>query len=826
MLNDLRYALRTLRRSPGFAASAILALALGIGANTAVFSVIYAVLLKPLPYPQPQELVRLYERNAAQGIERGALSPGTFLDWQVRSRAFDSLAVFSVPGEALWSFKDGYEVVRISRVSPSLFQVLRITPVLGRAFTTDAAPLPAIPEVMISHGLWQRRFGGRTDIIGEAVSIEGRVPAQIIGVMPRGFDFPGSADAWANVGLRGPVTPARRGQRFFQGVGRIAAGQSVEGARRELAGISAQLEREHPDSNLGWTADLEPLAAALVSVNKAALFALLGAVSGVLLIGCANVANLLLARATTRQHEMSVRVALGAGTPRLLRQCFTEALVLCILGTVTGLWVGDWMTRLLVRMAPPEPRLNEAGMNAALLLFALGACLASTVLVGVIPALQSARAARAGALRLQPRGMAGGGGTLRRVLIAGEVGVVVLLLTTAVLFARSFVRLRGVDLGFAPRRVLSVETRWPTGRFPPAPGVRAWPRIQRAVDGLIAAVATVPGVEAAGLVTDLPLTGAAFAGRTWRADAPGASGLEPPTSPGDRAKADITVVTAGYFPAMDIPFLRGRNFVDADRLSDEQLNDSRLPRSGVVVVNAALAERFFPNEDPIGRSLVLRDAEEFGAVRTIVGVVADVRQRAVTETAVPAAYIPHAQQPDVFRPMIAVRSALPPEAIAGAIRERLRAFDPQLLVLRIRPMDEIVSGALARPRFNLLLIGSFALIALGLAAVGIYGVVAFLVTQRTREIGIRMALGARAADVLRLVLREGMTPVVVGGVGGMIAAVAATRGIRSMLFGVTPLDPVSFAAAPALLAAVALLACYLPARRATRVDPLVALRDE
>ena len=327
-------------------------------------------------------------------------------------------------------------------------------------------------------------------------------------------------------------------------------------------------------------------------------------------------------------------------------------------------------------------------------------------------------------------------------------------------------------------------------------------------------------------MTDLPLTGDAASGTMWRADAPGASGLKPPASARDQWKAGISVVTAGYFRAMRIPFVRGRNFVDTDRLTAEQLSDAAVPRSGVAVINSAFASQYFPNEDPIGRTVVLYDDQTFGWSRTIVGIVADVRGSKVTEVARPVIFLPHAQHPDVFRPAIAVRSSLPPGAIVGAIRERLRAFDPQLLVMRTRPMDEIVSGALSRPRFSLLLIGSFALVALGLAAVGIYGVVSYLVTQRTREIGIRMALGARAADVLRLVLREGMAPVVLGGVAGMLAALAATRALRTMLFGVTPLDPVSFAAAPALLAIVALLACYLPARRATRVDPLVALRDE
>lgn len=829
MLHDLRYAFRTLRRSPAFAASAILALALGIGANTAVFSVIHAVLLKPLPYAEPDRLVRLYERNSAEGVERGSVSPGTFADWRARSHTLEHFAVY-FQGDALWSFGDRNEIVRSSAVTSSLFDVLRVAPVLGRAFRPangdDPAPDPG--EAILSFGLWQRKFGGSSTVLGQIVRVEGRFPLQIVGVMPRGFAFPEKTDAWTNVSgdARGPIDATRRQTRNYRPIARLAAGATLAAARRELASISAQLETEQPRSNAGWTADLEPLADALVPLNKTALFVLLGAVIGVLLIGCASVANLLLARATARQQEMSVRLALGATTTLLLRQCFTEALVLSAFGTSTGLVLGHWMTRLLVRMAPPEPRLDEAGMNAALLLFAVGTGVASALLVGVIPAVQAARTARSGAVKPHARAVAGGSGMVRRLLIAGEVTVVVVLLTTAMLLVRSFVKLRGVDLGFEPQHVLSVETRWPIGRFPMRPGVRPWPQVQRAVDDLIAAVSSVPGVQAAGLMTDVPLTGEPFSGSVWRADAPGASGLHPPASLRDRWQADLSVVTAGYFPSLGIPFVRGRNFVDADRLTDEQLNDPQVPRSGVAVINSAFASRYLGNEDPIGRTLVLSEDQTFGWSRRIVGVVADVRGRKVTEAARPAVFVPHAQHPDVFRPSIAVRSALPPDAIVGAIRERLRAFDPQLVVTRTRPMGEIISSALARPRFNLLLFGGFALLALSLAAVGIYGVVSYLVTQRTREIGIRMALGARAADVLRLVLWEGMAPVILGGIAGMLLTVVATRAIRRMLFGVSPLDALSFTTAPAILAVVALLACYLPARRATRVDPLVALRDE
>ena len=411
--------------------------------------------------------------------------------------------------------------------------------------------------------------------------------------------------------------------------------------------------------------------------------------------------------------------------------------------------------------------------------------------------------------------------------MAVEVGLVVLLLTGALLLVRTFVKLRGVDLGFQPQQVLDVSARWPIGKlFPSTPGVRPWPSVQRAVDGLLAAVAAIPGVDAVGLITDVPLTGAPFSGTVWRADAPGASGLTAPTAVHDRWKADLSIVSPGFFRVMGVPLVRGRNFTDSDRLTDAQLSDASLPRSGVLIVNNVFATRYFPGQDPIGRTITVFDDQEFGWSRTIVGVVGDIRGHAIAESARPAIYVPLAQHPDVFVPSLLVRSALPADALAKTIRERIAAYDPALLVQRIRPMDDVVSGALSRPRFNLVLLSAFALVALVLSAIGIYGVLAYLVAQRTREIGIRMALVARAADVLRLVLREGMAPVVVGAGAGMIAALAATRALRSMLFGVTPLDPVSFAAAPALLAIVALLACYVPARRATRVDPLVALRDE
>ena len=722
-----------------------------------------------------------------------------------------------------------YDVVKTSGVSPVLFSILRVNPVLGRTFrpeTDQDKPYGDQGDVVISYALWQRRFSGSPDVIGLSVRVEGRFSLQIIGVMPRAFSFPEGTDAWTNLPLLRPISPGERQVRYYNALGRLMPGKTLVDARAELAALSAQLEAEQPRSNAGWMSQVEPLADTATRGARAALLALLGAVTGVLLISCANVANLLLARASARRHEIAMRVALGAGTARLVRQCLTEAVVLATLGTIAGGILGTWISHALFRVAPPElSRAAEAGMNGPFLIFAICVGLATAALTGLAPALQAARADHSSVVRSPGRAVTPHGASLRWWLIAAEVAVVVVLLTSAALLMRSFAKLRGVDLGYETERVLIVETRWPTGRFA-TPSRRPWFLLQQAVDGMVAAVQTVPGVEAAGLMTDLPLTGHPSSGRMWRADAPGASGLKPPSSARDQWEADINIVTDGYFQALRIPFVRGRNFSEADRFTEEQLTNPGTPRASVAVINSVFASRYFPNEEAIGQTLVLFDDQTFGGTRTIVGIIADTRGRAVGEPGEPTIYLPHAQSPQVFRPTIAVRSSLPADVIAPAVRERLELFDPQLLVLRARPMNDVVSGALSRPRFNLLLVASFAAVALGLAGIGIYGVVTLLVTQRTREIGIRVALGALRADILRVVLVEGMSPVLIGAIAGVAGSLAVTSAIRSMLFGVTRLDPLSFAVAPVVLAAVALLACYLPARVALRVDPLVALREE
>jgi predicted permease len=831
MLQDVRYAVRALLGAPGFTLSAVLALALGIGANTAVFSAVYAVLLKPLPYTRPDELVQLFESDSRHGIERAPVSAGTFVDWRARAKTLEGFAAYFIPfgGETLWTLNDTPQIVRTAAVSPSLFALFRVQPIAGQPLRPEEAPAPpnAVGQFVISYAFWQRAFGGAPDVVGRRVMIEGRLPREIVGVMPPGFDFPEGTEAWTSNALV-TVAPAQRRARTFFVVGRLAPGKTIADARTEIEGLSRRLEQEQTASNAGWGARVDPLGVFETAGSRLALLALLAAVGGVLLIGCANVANLLLARAVARSGEMAVRAALGAAPSRLVRLCLIESALLSAAGVGVGLALASALTRVLVRLAPPDvPRLGSAAISSVVLAFAVAAGVACATLTGLAPAIQAARADRGGVLRRSDRAATGSHARIRRWLMALQMGVVVVLLTSALLFLRTFVNLRGVDLGFRPRQALVVEARWPVGTlFQTAPGTRPWPRIQRAVDGLLAAVGALPGVEAVGLLTAVPLSGDPYSGTVWRADAPGASGTTPPTDPRLRWQADIDVVTPGYFPALGIPFLRGRNFSETDRFNDEQLKDGAVRPPGAAIVSSAFASRYFSGEDPVGRTIVLFDDQTFGAAHTIVGVVSDVRVHGVGDQPVPAVYIPHAQHPDVIRPSIVVRAAVPPGTLAAAIRARIAGYDPRLLVLKIRPMDDVVSGALSRPRFNLLLLTAFAVIALALAAVGIHGVLAYLVTERTREIGIRVALGARAADVLRLVLRDALGPVAAGGVAGLMVSLAVARSVRSMLYGVTPLDVVSFVAAPVLLGVVALVACYVPARRAMAVDPLVALRED
>jgi len=832
VIHDLRHVLRAFRRTPIFAVSTVLVLALGIGANTAVFSVVYAVLLKPLPYAEPDRLVKLAERHPSKGADEGVLSAGTFVDWRARSHTLESLAVYAPlfgNGETVWNIGDRAQIIKTAGASTSLFAVLRVQPIRGRLFRpeNETPPPGALGQFVISYGLWQRAFGGSEDIVGRRVDLEGRLPREIIGVMPPGFDFPDGTEAWTGVPLSN-VPVAERRARSFEAIGRLSPGVRIDDVRRELVGISTQLAAEFPASNDGWIPDVEPASNSKAASARLALLVLMTAVACVLLIACANVANLLLARAAARRTEIAVRLALGASTSRLVRHSLLEAAVLCAAGAALGLLIGSWIAGVLGRLAPIDLASAGGVMHVPVLIFAIAACALCAALIGIVPVLHVTRSLARGGLRGDLRASTAHGAGLRRWVVGAEAAVVVLLLTGALLFLRTFMNLRRVDLGFQPAHALSVETRWPVGYLlVAAPGTRPWPRVQRIVDDLVRVIEGVPGVQAAGLITEIPLTSDPAGVTIWRADAPGAGGGQPAVDARDRFHADLTIVTRGYFPAMNIAVVRGRNFDDTDRFSVDVISRSGSAKPiGSAIVNSAFASRYFGGESPVGHVIVIDDDREFGPMRTIVGVVADSRQRAVAEAPRPTLFIPHAQHPDMIRPSFVVRTTASPGAAALLIRERLLAFDPQLVVLGIRPMDDVISSALSRPRFNLLLMASFAAVALLLSGLGIYGVLAYVVAERTREIGIRMALGARAADVVRLMLREGLASVAIGAGIGVAAALAMGRLLRTLLFGVTPIDPISLAGAPLMLAAIAAFACYLPTRRATKVDPIVALRED
>ena len=824
-VHDLRHAARALRRAPGFALSAIAALALGIGANTAVFSVVHAVVIARLPYSDPDRLVRVWEANPALRIERGSVSPG-LMDLARRSRTIESIALF---GERNMLFSDAAEPweSRAAAVSPGLFDLLGVRPILGRALTAsgarDVAPASG-DEIVISHALWQNRFGGDSGVIGRPLRMDYRWSYTIVGVMPPGFAFPPRAELWTALSYGPTVTPGERQFRYYGAVARIRRGFTVDQAAREAAGIADQLETEFPASNAGWTVTLSPLDRSIVGDTRPTLLVLLGLATCVLLIACGNVATLAVARATTRRHEIAVRMALGAGTARLVRQWTTEALLLAALGGAGGLIVGYWSNRLLLAIAPRDvPRLDEVTFGGAVVAFVLLTTVAVALLVGVVPALRSREARPLDAMRSRTSAGAAGSARLRGWLVGAQVALTFMLTVAAGLLLRSFDRLESTDLGFRRHDVLSAELRVPGGRFSAS---RPWFRRAQYFDRLIAEVGQIPGVRAVAGTSKIPLTGEVGTGSMWRTDAPGAHGTTPPTSAADQWKASIQLVTPRYFETMGVPVMRGRAFAAGDRFTEDVLTNDSLPRPpGVAIINEAMARRYWPDSDPLGTTIFLFDDEAFAAYRTVVGVVGDVRAETVDAAAGPTVFLPYAQNPGQSLSLV-LRSDLPPARLAGPVRSRLRAFDPAVTIAAVRPFDDVFGGALSRPRFTMLLAGGFAALALVIAGVGVFGIVGYLVARRTQELGIRVALGARPGDVLRLVLLEGLRPVVLGVLAGSVGAIVVASAMRVLLYGIAPLDGVSFVAAAAILGMASLAAAAVPARRAAAVDPMRSLRSD
>ena len=805
MLADFRYAFRTLMQSPRFSVAAVVALALGIGANSAMFSVVYGVLLRPLPFPQPDRLVFVQEASLRhEGTS--PTSPATLRDWREQQRVFESMAAAEVWGASLTGSGRPEEVSGL-RVSPSLLTVLRVSPVLGRGFQEDDEQ-----TVVLSHALWERRCGGNPAAIGRDVILNG-ASYRVVGVMPAGFHFPPfwaeKAELWVPLKFA-PDRANDRGSRSLRVFARLRDGVSLGQAQAEMSTIANRLQRAFPESyGTDAGARVLPLAEVTVGRVKPALLVLLGAVTFLLLLACANVANLLLARASGRQKEMALRLALGAPRWRLVRQLLAESLTLSAAGGALGLMLA-WAAVHALTAAIPDasrftlPRYQELGIGTVVILFTFGVCAATGVLFGLAPALHFSKPDLQGTLKEGGRGASYRSRTvLRSLLVVGEIATSLMLLAGAGLMARSLARLGAVDAGFDPHHVLTMRVVL-SGPAYTAPEKRA-----RFYHQAIEKIAAVPGVESAAGINHLPLAGDLW---TFSFTVEGLSAPKLADVPG----AVFRVATPGYFQTMGVTLLRGRDVSERD--------DSGEPQ--VVVINRTMARRYWPGEDAVGKRIRLGGPNSRSPWITVVGVVKDVEQ---SEWGAPAGnefYFPYRQNPEDIQKYITIvaRSAGDPAALAGAIEKGIRALEQDALVADVATMQQVVARAVWQPRSSTRLFAGFALLALVLAAIGIYGVISYGVSQRRQEIGIRMALGARPADVLGAVLREGAVLAAAGTALGLAGALALTRYLASLLYEVSATDPAVLAASAGMLVLIAIGAAFLPARRATRVDPVIALR--
>jgi putative ABC transport system permease protein len=803
-IQDLRFGVRMLMKSPGFTLIAVLTLALGIGANTALFSVINGVLLRPLAYHDPDRLVWLGHK-AAKPNQASAISPPTFVDYRNQCQSFENLTALMY-GTGFNLTGDGEpERLQGRRVSANFFDTLGVAPALGRGFLAEEDAPERNRVVVLSHGLWQRRFGADQDIVGKALRLDGQ-SFTVVGIMPAAFRWQ-TDELWTPLAL-GPeiFTPRGRGSEFLQAIARLKPQVTLQQAQAEVSGVAAQIVRQNPKAyptGSDFIAQVKSLHEDVVSDVRLTLLVLFGAVCFVLLIACSNVANLLLARASARRKEIAVRASLGASRFRLIRQMLTESLSLALLSGLGGLLLARLGIDLLLALNPANlPRLQEIAVDARALGFLLGLALLALLLCGLAPALQASKTDLQETLKEGDRGASAGRQRTRSLIVVAEVAMSLVLLAGAGLMIRSFLRLTHVDPGFAPDHVLTAHVGLPASKYPEPPQRRAF--FQQTLERIRA----LPGVISAGAVDVLPLGGgvrsATFA-IEGRATGPNEA---PPHS-------DIRTIAPGYFQTMKIPLLKGRDFTEQDNA------DGR----NVAMIDETLARLYWPGEDPIGKRLNLRFADNLTGWREIVGVVESVKHKGLDAEYKGQIFYPLAQGGTSGMYLVA-RTTADPLSLVSAVRGAIRTVDPERPVYRVRTMEQIVADAVAQPRLTMLLLGAFAVLALVLAAVGIYGVLSYAVTQRTHEIGIRMALGARQRDVLKLVVKHGMLLTLLGALLGLIASFALTRFMQTLLFGISPNDPLTFIAVAFLLAGVALIACYIPARRATKVDPLTSLRHE
>jgi putative ABC transport system permease protein len=801
LIQDFRYAARLLLRSPGFTFVAVAALALGIGANTAIFSVVDTLLLRPLPYADADKLAVVWEHNLPRDRKNNVVSPGNFIHWRELNQSFKELSAVSMTFRTTLTGAGDATELPVQYISGTLFGVLGVRPAIGRDFTAQE-DAPGVGVVTISDRLWRQRFGGDPSIVNRNILLDGR-PNLVVGVMPPGFSIlDKSVDVWSTVGF-GPAARTPRG-RWICVVGRVKDGVSMAQAQQDMARVHTELARRFPAFNTGWTANVVPLRQQLTGEVRPALWVMLGAVGFVLLIACANVGNLVLARATARQRELAVRAALGAGRGRLIRQMLAESVLLSLIGATTGLVLAWWaMIALRTTVADrlPIARLEQVGIDGKVLLFTVAAALVSAFIFGLAPALTSAGAKLTDTLKDGGRsGSAARGARVRSAFVVVEMALALVLLVGAGLLLRSFVTLLRVDPGFDPSRTMTVKVSIPQSKYTNAAQQQAF------FNQLFERLDALPGVTSAGGTSFLPMNGLGAA-----------TGFEivgrPKPEAGQEPVTDVRVITHNYFKAMGVPLLRGRAF-------DARDTGTRIRR---VIVNQTLANKYFPGEDPIGKSIVVswNDA----GPDEIVGIVGDVRQQDLETEPRATIYWPPSRFTYPFM-TIAIRTAADPRGVVSPAIAALHEMDPNVAAADVRTMEEVIDISVAQRRLTMLLLSIFAGLALVLAAVGIYGVIGYSVSQRTQEIGIRMALGAPRATVLRMVVGQAMALALVGVAVGAVGAWLLSRLMQKLLFGVTASDPMTFVAVSTLLALVAALAASIPGLRATRVDPVIALRAE
>lgn len=812
MIQDLRFAIRMLLRQKMFSLAAIVALALGIGVNTAVFSVVNAVLLRPLPYQNSDRMVLLWGNFLKLNIEQMRAKAAEYVDYRDQTQSFEQVAAFNT---ADFNFTGGQQPERIAgaSVTANLFSMLGTTAAQGRLISPEENQTGRDKVIVLSHGFWQRRLGGAANVINSNVRLNDQ-NYTVIGVMPAGFEFPHAsfnftepAEFWVPLAFTTDQITERQRPYYLNVIGLLKPNVTLEQSRTEMTALAQRFEQQYPgyrgpnNADGGWRITVVPLQEQIIGNSRRALLVLFAAVGLVLLIACANAANLLLMRATVRQKELAVRAAIGASRNRLFRQLLTESLLLSGLGGVCGLALAWWGIKGLLALSPDNlPRLSETNLDGRVLWFTVGISLLTGLIFGIAPALQASKVDLQQSLK-EGAAATRGRHWLRNALVVGEVAIAMVLLIGAGLLLNSFLQLQRINPGVDVNRVLSAEIALPNSRYPePAKAAAFYQELLRKMESL-------PGVESASLSTIQPLSQSAvndpfsIEGRAMDFNNPSVAGWQ--------------LIAPNYFRSLGIGLVAGRDFNEHDNTEV----------SGVAIINDALAKRYFPNENPIGKRITLGIPRPENPWKTIVGIVKNIPHKGLESSTEPDLYLPYLQQPRCDAYLLA-RASASPLSLAAAVREQVLAIDKDQPVASVKPLTELVAATTAPRRFNTLLLGIFATVALLLAAVGIYSVISYSVTQRTQEIGIRMALGASANDVTRLIVKQGMIPALIGIAVGVAGAITAARAMTSLLFGVKATDPLTFVLVAIALTAIAMLACYFPARRAAKVDPIKTLRHE